>query len=73
MNQDKVPVISFRPGGQFDFEVEYTNTSGNDSLYLVSSREGINKVIELKWDVKKKNTFILATLTKKILIMFLVK
>ena len=38
-NQDKVPVISFRPGGQFDFEVEYTNTSGNDSLYLVSSRE----------------------------------
>ena len=53
-NQDKVPVISFRPGGQFDFEVEYTNTSGNDSLYLVSSREGINKVIELKWDVKKE-------------------
>ena len=53
-NQDKVPVISFRHGGQFDFEVEYTNTSGNDSLYLVSSREGINKVIELKWDVKKE-------------------
>ena len=53
-NQDKVPVISFRPGGQFDFEVEYSNTSGNDSLYLVSSREGINKVIELKWDVKKE-------------------
>ena len=53
-NKDKVPVISFRPGGQFDFEVEYTNTSGNDSLYLVSSREGINKVIELKWDVKKE-------------------
>ena len=53
-NQDKVPVISFRPGGQFDFEVEYMNTSGNDSLYLVSSREGINKVIELKWDVKKE-------------------
>ena len=53
-NQDKVPVISFRPGRQFDFEVEYTNTSGNDSLYLVSSREGINKVIELKWDVKKE-------------------
>ena len=53
-NQDKVPVIGFIPGGQFDFEVEYTNTSGNDSLYLVSSREGINKVIELKWDVKKE-------------------
>ena len=53
-DQDKVPVISFRDGGQFDFEVEYSNTSGNDSLYLVSSREGINKVIELKWDVKKE-------------------
>ena len=53
-NQDKVPVIRFIPGGQFDFEVEYTNTSGNDSLYLVSNREGINKVIELKWDVKKE-------------------
>ncbi len=53
-NQDKVPVISFRPGGQFDFEVEYTGTSGNDSLYLISNREGIKKVIELKWDVKKE-------------------
>ena len=53
-NQDKVPVINFGPGGQFDFEAEYTGTSGNDSLYLVSNREGINKVIELKWDVKKE-------------------
>ena len=54
VDQDKVPVINFRPGGQFDFEAEYTGTSGNDSLYLVSNREGINKVIELKWDVKKE-------------------
>ena len=53
-NQDKVPVISFRFGGEFDFEAEYTGNSGNDSLYLVSNREGINKVIELKWDVKKE-------------------
>jgi len=52
-HQDKAPVFIFRSGEQFDFEVEYTNTRGNDSLYLVSSREGIDKVIELKWDVKK--------------------
>ena len=53
-NQDKVPVINFRFGGEFDFEAEYTGNSGNNSLYLVSNREGINKVIELKWDVKKE-------------------
>ena len=53
-HQDKAPVIAIRIGAPFDFEVDYTNTSGNDSLYLVSSREGINKVIELKWDVKKE-------------------
>ncbi|MGQ7336620.1 leucine-rich repeat protein, partial [Streptococcus suis] len=51
---DKAPVISFRPGEHFEFEVEYTNTSGGDSLYLISTREGINKVIELNWDVKNE-------------------
>ncbi|HGO8538224.1 TPA: InlB B-repeat-containing protein, partial [Streptococcus suis] len=51
---DKAPVISFRPGGKFEFEVEYTNTSGGDSLYLISTREGMNKVIELNWDVKNE-------------------
>ena len=49
-HQGKAPVISFRPGGKFEFEVEYSHTSGNDSLYLVSTREGISKTIELRYD-----------------------
>ena len=49
-NQDKVPVISFRPGGQFDFEVEYTNTEQIENIYLVSVREGIKKYVQLYYD-----------------------
>ena len=49
-NQDKVPVISFRPGRQFDFEVEYTNTEQIENIYLVSVREGIKKYVQLYYD-----------------------
>ena len=53
-NQDKVPVISFRPGGQFDFEVEYTNTEQIENIYLVSVREGIKKYVQLYYDENLK-------------------
>ena len=53
-NQDKVPVISFRPGGQFDFEVEYTNTEQIENIYLVSVREGIQKYVQLYYDENLK-------------------
>ncbi|HFI0039044.1 TPA: leucine-rich repeat protein [Streptococcus suis] len=47
---DKAPTMVFRPGAEFEFEANYTNTFGNDSLYLISTREGIDKVIELYYD-----------------------
>ena len=53
-NQDKVPVISFRPGRQFDFEVEYTNTEQIENIYLVSVREGIKKYVQLYYDENLK-------------------
>ena len=53
-NQDKVPVISFRPGGKFDFEVEYTNTEQIENIYLVSVREGIRKYVQLYYDENLK-------------------
>jgi len=53
-NQDKVPVISFRPGGKFDFEVEYTNTEQIENIYLVSVREGIKKYVQLYYDENLK-------------------
>ena len=53
-NQDKVPVITFRPGGQFDFEVEYTNTEQIENIYLVSVREGIKKYVQLYYDENLK-------------------
>ena len=53
-NQDKVPVISFKPGGQFDFEVEYTNTEQIENIYLVSVREGIKKYVQLYYDENLK-------------------
>ena len=53
-NQDKVPVIIFRPGGQFDFEVEYTNTEQIENIYLVSVREGIKKYVQLYYDENLK-------------------
>ncbi|MFQ9889961.1 MAG: hypothetical protein ACLRWM_06105 [Streptococcus sp.] len=53
-NQDKGPVISFRPGGQFDFEVEFTNAEQIENIYLVSVREGIRKYVQLYYDENLK-------------------
>ena len=53
-NQDKVPVISFRDGVPFDFEVEFTNTEQIENIYLVSVREGIKKYVQLYYDENLK-------------------
>ena len=49
---DKAPVISFRPSGQFEFEVEYSNHEQIDSVYVISEREGLDKRIRLLFDEK---------------------
>ncbi len=49
-HKDKVPVINFRPGGKFEFEAEYTNTEQIENVYLVSTREGIEKYVHLYYD-----------------------
>ena len=53
-HKDKVPVINFRPGGKFEFEAEYTNTEQIENVYLVSTREGIKKYVQLYYDENLK-------------------
>ncbi|MFH6737719.1 leucine-rich repeat protein [Streptococcus suis] len=50
---DKAPVISFRPGGKFEFEVEYTNYEQIENVFIVSIREGVEKYIRLTYDTSK--------------------
>ncbi|MGU7915970.1 leucine-rich repeat protein [Streptococcus suis] len=50
---DKVPTIVFRPGAEFEFEVDYSNAEKIRSVIVTSEREGIVKQIELEFQPDK--------------------
>ncbi|HFI0571234.1 TPA: leucine-rich repeat protein, partial [Streptococcus suis] len=51
---DKAPIISFRPGEHFEFEVEYSNSDQIGEVFITSLREGVTKSVRLDYDEQLK-------------------